>query len=140
MTIYSKSRGSDVCQFLRCSFIKILKVMFHRGTVTKYVVSMVNCLYFINVCLYHHNGITQKPHEYLFQKSGKRGLPVLRCKYSKFKNMVFQQGIVTEYVVSMVNCLYFINVYVYQHNGITQKPHDHSFQKSGKRGLPVFAL
>ena len=75
-----------------------------------------------------------------FKSRGSEVCQFLRCKYSKFKNMVFQQGIVTKYVVSMVNCLYFINVRVYQHNGITQKPHDHLFQKSGKRGLPVFAL
>ena len=52
--------------------------MFHRGIVTKSVVSQVNCLYFIILCVYNYNGMTQKPHDHLFQKSGQRGLTVLQ--------------------------------------------------------------
>ena len=52
--------------------------MFHRGIVTKSVVCEVNVLYFIILCVKHYNGMTQKPHDHLFQKLGQRGLTVLQ--------------------------------------------------------------
>ena len=67
--------------------------MFHRGIVTKSVVSQVNCLYFIILCLYNYNDITQKPHDRLFQKSGQRGFDGFgNMKSLKSQKVTFHRG------------------------------------------------
>ena len=80
MTIYFKCRGSGVWQFCNKKFSNIKKVIFHHGIVTKSIVSGVNRLNFIILCVCYYNGLTQKPHDHLFQKSWQRGLAVLQQK------------------------------------------------------------
>ena len=111
--------------------------MFHRGIVTKYVVRMVKCLYFITACLNQYNGITRKPHDHLFQKCWRRGLPVFAQKIPK----ILESDVLPRHC-NRICCHHgklfiFHHRVLYQYNGITQKPHDHLFQKSGMRSLPV---
>ena len=70
MTIYFKSRGRLVLTVLQHEKLKIPKSDVHRGIVTNSVVSQVNCLYYIILCVYNSNGMIQKPHGNIFQKSG----------------------------------------------------------------------
>ena len=65
MTIYFKSGGNGGLTVLQHEKLKIPKSDVHRGIVTKSVVSQVNYLYFIILCVYNSNGMTQKPHDSL---------------------------------------------------------------------------
>ena len=145
MNIYFKNRGSGCLAFLQYKILhgsKFQKVIFYRRTVTKNVFSVVNCLYFIILCVYQYNGLTHKPHDHLIQNSGQLLLGTFACniKYSKFQKVRFYRRTVTKKVVSGVNWLYSIILCVYQYNGKTQKPHDHLFQKSVQRLFGIFAI
>ena len=74
--------------------------MFHRGIVTKSIVCEVNVLYFIILCVTHYNGMTQKPYNHLFQKSGQRGLTVLQ--HEKLK---IPQSYVSPRHCNQIDCL-----------------------------------
>ena len=51
--------------------------MFHQSLATKFNSGQPSCPYSIILYVWHHNGIIQKPHDHLFQKSGSETMPVL---------------------------------------------------------------
>ena len=106
---------------------------------TKYVASGVNCLYSSLLCSWQCICITQKPHDYLYKKSGQWSIEKFcpwvleftnKMKYLKISN--------TEYVASEENCLYSLLLCLWQCICITQKPHDHSYKKSWQWGVAKF--
>ena len=46
---------------------------------------------------------------------------------------MFYSGIVTRYMITAVNGLYFIILCGYYYNDMTKKPYDYLFQESGQR-------
>ena len=102
----------------------------------------VICIYFIIFCVYYYNGVTQKPQDHLFQKSGQQeGRQIFSGNTLNSKKVMFHHGIETKYVVIVVICIYFIKFSVYYYNGVTQKPQDHLFQKSGQQeGRQIFPV
>ena len=57
----------------------------------------------------------------------------------KLPNYCFCFYGVRKYVTNWVICVDLYLVYVYHHNGITQSPHDHLFQKSKHHGATCAA-
>ena len=98
--------------------------------VTKYLTRWVLRVHLVTLCEIHHNGIIQKPHDHLFQKSEAYGfnLSALTRKQTKIvKCKFFFFIIVTKYVTRQVLWVNLFTLYVIHHIGITQKPHDHLF-------------
>ena len=103
-------------------------MVFYDGIVPKYVVNAVICIYSIILSVHYYNGVTQKPQDHLFQKSGQQeGRQFFSGNILKSKKVVFYHGIETKYVVSGVICIYFIILCVYYYNGVTKKSRDHLF-------------
>ena len=74
MTIYFKSRGSLVLEILGQKCEKSPKTRFYHVIETKYVTDELNCAYLFFLYAWQYSGITQKPHDHLFQKSWQPGL------------------------------------------------------------------
>ena len=70
----------------------------------------------------------QRPHDHLLQKSRHRGA----SKIDKFDFFSFM--IAAKYITRHVICVNLITLYIIHHIGITQRPHDHLFQKSMHHG------
>ena len=78
-----------------------------------------------------HNGITERPHENIFQKSGHLG-----STYSELADRKIQPNsgvffsIEPKYITIWVILVNLFVLYAFRHSGITEKPRDHVFQKS----------
>ena len=113
---------------------KIRQIRGFNGT-HKYVSSWVIYYNLYLVYVSHHNGMTHMPHDHVFQKLGNHGSrwTCENWKTKKMPNSGFLSGI-PKYVSSWVICGKLYLIYVSRHNGITQRPHGHLFQKSRHLG------
>ena len=66
--------------------------------------------------------MTHKPHDHLFQKSGKRGFDSFAHTLLQILKREVHRGAVIKYVESGLNCLYFINLCAYYSNKMALKP------------------
>ena len=97
----------------------------------KYVTSWVIWVYLFTIYALHRNGITHRPHDHLFQISGVWVRHVPRKLVTKTANPGFFFNCEPQYITSnVIKALLFI-VYVFHHNVITHRPHDHLFRKLG---------
>ena len=86
----------------------------------------------------HHIRITQKPRDHLFQKSRNMGATLLHnWSKQKLTKLGYFFTIVTKYITGQGLWVNLFTLYVMHQMGITQRPHDHLFQKSGHFG-PTF--
>ena len=106
--------------------------MFFFNGVPNYVTSWVILLNLFIIYVLCNNSITPRPYDHIFQKSV---IWLQMCRESwktkKAPNSSFFFNGVHEYVTSWVILVNLFIIYACNHNGITQKPHDHLFQKSG---------
>ena len=133
MTIYYKSRTSR-CNMCRKSW-KIEKHpnsgFFFNG-VPNYVTSTLIWVLLFIIYVSHHNGITQRPHDHLFQKSCVWVQHVTwKLGNKKATNSGFCFNGESEYVTSILIWVLLVIIYVLCHNGITQRPRDHLLRKTG---------
>ena len=109
--------------------------------VTQYITRSVLWVYMVTQCSIHHNGIIQKPHDHLFQKSEASGFNMGAKKANKNRQILgFFFKIVTKYLTRWVLRVYLVTLCAIHHNGIIQKPYDHLYQKSGASGFNLSAL
>ena len=104
--------------------------------VTKYITRQVLWVNLFTLYVIHHIGITQRPHDCLFQKQWHLGATwthkLVNGRKSKKSSFFFM--IVTKYINRQVLWVNLFTLYVIHHIGITQRPHDHLFQKQWHLG------
>ena len=141
MTIYFKSRVSGGLTVLFWKILQIQKsdvLPWHGSRIRFQWVKLFIFKHFMYLSLEWHN--TEAPWPFISKVVGAQAWQFCFEKYSKFKNVTFYHGMVTKYVVSGVHCLYLNTLCIYHKHGITQKPHDHLFQKLWARKYDSFDL
>ena len=104
--------------------------------VTTYIPRQVLWVNLFRLYVTRHIGVTQRPHDHLFQKSWHQGATWVHKLASKQKltNQSFFFMIVTKYIIRYVLLVNLFPLYVTHHIDITQSPHDHLFEKSCHQG------
>ena len=133
MTIYFRSRG--ICAQLVLQMLENQKKpnsRFFFNRVAQYIKSRVIRSNLLLIYVFYLDSTTQKPYDHLFQE-----LELLCAYYAanagkhKTPNYGFFINCVPKYVIRWVILVYLSIIYETNHNGITQRPHDPLFQKSG---------
>ena len=99
----------------------------------KYITRLVIWVNVYTLYVIHHTGIIQRPHDHLFQKSWHIDATLVHKLVSEQKstNLSFVFMIV---IKSIAIYVIWVNLFILNSmhsTGITQRPHDHLFQKSG---------
>ena len=104
--------------------------------VTMYITRLVIWVNLFTLYVIHHIGIIQRPHDQLFQKSWHLGATCVHKLVREIKstNLRFFFTIVTKYITRLVIWVNLFTLYVIHYIGITQRSHDHLFQKSRQLG------
>ena len=112
---------------------KMPKANFCFSTVPKYITTWLIWVDLFILYEYSRIGVTQRPHDHLFQKSRLIGATCASAKKSeKSPKASFCFPTVPKYHTT---CLIWVDLfitYACRRNGITQRPHDHLFRKSGQ--------
>ena len=138
-TIYFKSRSSQELAVLLAKSKKTRKLLLSFCGIAKYVTGKVNWYDFFIKHAKHYNDMTQKPHDHLFEKSWQPGIGSRTSSIlQKSHKLLLSYCGEAQYVTGLVNWSYIFIKHALHYNDMTQKPHDHLFQKLGKPGICRF--